>query len=112
MVFAGFIRGKSVEMVECVSVDLEVPADAEIVFEGYVDPGERRVEGPFGDHTGYYSLADEYPVFHVTTVTHRRKPIYPATIVGKPPMEDCWMAKATERIFLPLIRPNSRNWSI
>lgn len=104
MIFAGFIRKKPVEMVKCVSVDLEVPADAEIVLEGYVDPGTRRVEGPFGDHTGYYSLADEYPVFHITTVTHRKKPIYPATIVGKPPMEDCWMAKATERIFLPLIK--------
>jgi 4-hydroxy-3-polyprenylbenzoate decarboxylase len=104
MVFAGFIRKKPVEMVKCVSVDLEVPADSEIVLEGYVDPGERRTEGPFGDHTGYYSLADEYPVFHITAITHKKKPVYPATIVGKPPMEDCWMAKATERIFLPLIK--------
>lgn len=104
MIFAGFLRQKPVEMVKCVSVDLEVPTDSEIVIEGYVDPKERRTEGPFGDHTGYYSLADEYPVFHVTAITHRKDPIYPATIVGKPPMEDCWIAKATERIFLPLIK--------
>lgn len=104
MVFAGFIRKKPVEMVKCVSIDVEVPADSEIVFEGYVDPLERRREGPFGDHTGYYSLADDYPVFHLTAITHRKRPIYPATIVGKPPMEDCWIAKATERIFLPLIK--------
>ncbi len=104
MIFAGFIRKKPVEMVKCVSVDLEVPADSEIVLEGYVDPHERRVEGPFGDHTGYYSLADQYPVFHITAITHKKTPVFPATIVGKPPMEDCWMAKATERIFLPLIK--------
>jgi 4-hydroxy-3-polyprenylbenzoate decarboxylase len=104
MIFAGFLRGKPVEMVKCVSVDVEAPADSEIVIEGYVDPEERRMEGPFGDHTGYYSLADMYPVFHVTAITHKKHPIYPATIVGKPPMEDCWMAKATERIFLPLIK--------
>ncbi|MEN6371275.1 MAG: menaquinone biosynthesis decarboxylase [Armatimonadota bacterium] len=104
MIFAGFLRQKPVEMVKCVSVDLEVPADSEIVIEGYVDPKERRTEGPFGDHTGYYSLADEYPVFHVTAITHKKDPVYPATIVGKPPMEDCWIAKATERIFLPLIK--------
>lgn len=104
MVFAGFLRKKPVEMVKCVSIDVEVPVDAEIVLEGYVEPGERRVEGPFGDHTGYYSLADDYPVFHITAITHRKNPIYPATIVGKPPMEDCWIAKATERIFLPLIK--------
>ncbi|MBI2841923.1 MAG: menaquinone biosynthesis decarboxylase [Armatimonadetes bacterium] len=104
MIFAGFLRQKPVEMVKCVSIDAEVPADSEIVLEGYVEPGERRTEGPFGDHTGYYSLADEYPVFHITAITHRKDPIYPATIVGKPPMEDCWIAKATERIFLPLIK--------
>ena len=104
MFFAGFIRKRSVEMVHCKTVDLEVPADAEIVLEGYVDPGERRMEGPFGDHTGYYSLASEFPVFHVTAITRRKSPIYPATIVGRPPMEDCFMAKATERIFLPLIK--------
>jgi len=104
MIFAGFLRQEPVEMVNCVSVPLMVPASSQIVLEGYVEPGERRVEGPFGDHTGYYSLPDEYPVFHVTTMTRRRQPIYPATIVGQPPMEDCFMAKATERIFLPLIQ--------
>ena len=104
MIFAGFIRQKPVEMVKCVSIDLEVPSESEIVREGYVEPGERRTEGPFGDHTGYYSLADEYPVFHVTAITHKKSPIYPATIVGRPPMEDCWLAKATERIFLPLMK--------
>ncbi len=104
MIFAGFLRQEPVEMVQCVSIPVMVPASSQIVLEGYVDPGERRVEGPFGDHTGYYSLPDEYPVFHVTTMTQRREPVYPATIVGKPPMEDCFMAKATERIFLPLIQ--------
>ena len=104
MIFAGFLRKKAVEMVRCKTVDLEVPADSEIVIEGYVDPQERRTEGPFGDHTGYYSLADEFPVFHVTCITRRKSPIYPATIVGRPQMEDCFMAKATERIFLPLIK--------
>jgi len=104
MVFAGFLRKQAVEMVPCKTVDLQAPADAEIVIEGYVDPHERRLEGPFGDHTGYYSLAGEFPVFHVTCITRRRSPVYPATIVGRPPMEDCFMAKATERIFLPLIK--------
>jgi len=104
IVFAGFLRRRPVEMVKCVSIELDAPAQAEIVLEGCVEPGERRREGPFGDHTGYYSLADDYPVFHITAVTHRKHPIYPATIVGKPPMEDCWIAKATERIFLPIIR--------
>ncbi|HOQ08816.1 MAG TPA: menaquinone biosynthesis decarboxylase [Syntrophomonadaceae bacterium] len=104
LLFAGFLRKKPVELVKCKTVDLEVPADAEIVLEGYVDPWERRIEGPFGDHTGYYSLADEYPVFHLTAVTHRKNPIYPATIVGRPPQEDCYMALATERIFLPLLK--------
>jgi 4-hydroxy-3-polyprenylbenzoate decarboxylase len=104
MIFAGFLRQEPVEMVPGVSVPLLVPASSQIVLEGYVEPGERRVEGPFGDHTGYYSLPDKYPVFHVTTMTRRRQPIYPATIVGQPPMEDCFMAKATERIFLPLIQ--------
>jgi 4-hydroxy-3-polyprenylbenzoate decarboxylase len=103
MLLAGFIRRKPVPMVRCLTVDLEVPAEAEFVLEGYVDPEERRVEGPFGDHTGYYSLVDEYPVFHVTAITHRRNPLYAATIVGRPPMEDCYLAKATERIFLPLL---------
>ena len=104
MVFAGFLRHKSVEMTKCVTVDIEVPATSEIVLEGYVDVNEVRREGPFGDHTGYYSLADDYPVFHIQCVTHRKNPIYPATIVGKPPMEDCYIAKATERIFLPVLQ--------
>lgn len=104
MLLAGFIRQKPVEMVRCITVDLEVPAEAEFIIEGYVDPGEIRVEGPFGDHTGYYSLKGDYPVFHVTAITHRKNPVYSATIVGKPPMEDCYMALATERIFLPMIK--------
>ncbi|KCZ71654.1 menaquinone biosynthesis decarboxylase, SCO4490 family [Candidatus Methanoperedens nitroreducens] len=104
MMFAGFLRRKNVELVKCETVDLYVPAHAEIVLEGYVASSERRVEGPFGDHTGYYSLADEFPVFHITCITHRRDPIYHATIVGKPPMEDAYLGKATERIFLPLMK--------
>ena len=104
MVFAGFLRHKSVELTKCVTVDLEVPATSEIVLEGYVDVDERRREGPFGDHTGYYSLADDYPVFHIRCITHRKDPIYAATVVGRPPMEDCYIAKATERIFLPLLQ--------
>ncbi|HEY1204605.1 MAG: menaquinone biosynthesis decarboxylase [Bryobacteraceae bacterium] len=104
MLFAGFLRGAPVEMVKCETCDLEVPAQAEIVLEGYVELGELRREGPFGDHTGYYSLDDDYPVFHVTCVTERRSPIYAATIVGPPPMEDYFMGKAIERIFLPLMR--------
>ena len=102
--FAGFLRKEPVELVKGVTVDLEVPAQAEIIIEGYVQVGERREEGPFGDHTGYYSLAEPYPVLHVTAITHRRNPIYLTTIVGKPPMEDLWLGKATERIFLPLVR--------
>jgi len=101
---AGFLRGSPVEIVQCETVDLQVPARAEIVLEGYVELGELRAEGPFGDHTGFYTLADQYPVFHLTCVTHRRNPIYAATIVGKPPMEDAWMGKAVERIFLPAMR--------
>jgi 4-hydroxy-3-polyprenylbenzoate decarboxylase len=104
MVFAGFLRKQPVELVRCRTIDIEVPAHAEVILEGYVDPDELRTEGPFGDHTGYYSLADEYPVFRVTCVTRRKNPIYPATIVGKPPMEDVYLGKATERIFLPLLR--------
>jgi len=104
MVFAGFLRRKPVEMVKCITSDIEVPANAEIVLEGYVDPHELRDEGPFGDHTGFYSPVDKFPVFHITCITHRKNPIYPATVVGKPPMEDCYMGKATERIFLPLLR--------
>jgi 4-hydroxy-3-polyprenylbenzoate decarboxylase len=104
-VFAGFLRREGVQMVRCKTVDLEVPAEAEIVLEGYVDPSEDLyLEGPFGDHTGFYSLADYYPAFHVTALTMRRDAIYPATIVGRPPMEDYWLGHATERIFLPLIR--------
>ena len=104
VLFAGFLRKEQVELVKCETVDLEVPARAEVILEGYVDPNETRLEGPFGDHTGYYSLADQYPVFHLTCVTHRKEPIYPATIVGRPPMEDAFLGKATERIFLPLMR--------
>ncbi|HEY2934511.1 MAG TPA: menaquinone biosynthesis decarboxylase [Acidobacteriota bacterium] len=104
MMFAGFLRGHPVEMVKAETVDVEVPATAEIVLEGYVDPRELKTEGPFGDHTGFYSLEDEYPVFHVTCITHRKKPIYHTTIVGIPPMEDCHMGKAIERITLPVIR--------
>lgn len=103
-IIAGFLRQKPVELVKCETVDLEVPASAEIVLEGYVKLDELRTEGPFGDHTGFYSLEDEYPVFHVTCITHRKNPIYSTTIVGKPPMEDAWMGKAVERIFLPLMR--------
>jgi 4-hydroxy-3-polyprenylbenzoate decarboxylase len=102
--FAGFLRGKPVELTPAKTVDLMVPADAEFVLEGYVDNEDLRTEGPFGDHTGVYSLADRYPTFHVTCVTHRRNPIYPATVVGRPPMEDAWLGKATERIFLPLLQ--------
>jgi 4-hydroxy-3-polyprenylbenzoate decarboxylase len=104
VLFAGWLRRKPVELVPCETVDLEVPAGADFVLEGYIDPEERRLEGPFGDHTGYYSLAEEFPVFHLTCLTHRRGAIYPSTIVGKPPMEDGFLGKATERIFLPLIR--------
>src|ERR1041385_2551743 len=103
-IIAGFLRQKPVELVKCETVDLEVPASAEIVLEGYVKLDELRTEGPFGDHTGFYSLEDEYPVFHVTCITHRKNPIYATTIVGKPPMEDAWMGKAVERIFLPLMK--------
>ncbi len=104
MILAGFLRDRPVRMTRCVTVDMEVPAEAEFVLEGYVEPDELRREGPFGDHTGYYSLADDYPVFHVTAVTHRRRPVYCATLVGRPPMEDCYLAKATERLFLPLLQ--------
>ncbi len=101
---AGFLRQKPVELVKCETVDLEVPATSEIVLEGYVQLDELRMEGPFGDHTGFYTPEDLYPVFHVTCITHRKDPIYSTTIVGKPPMEDAWMGKAVERIFLPLMR--------
>ena len=103
-IIAGFLRQKPVELVKCETIDLEVPASAEVILEGYVNLDELRSEGPFGDHTGFYSLEDEYPVFHVTCITHRKDPIYATTIVGKPPMEDAWMGKAVERIFLPLMK--------
>lgn len=101
---AGYLRGKPVEFVDCVSQPIEVPANAEIVIEGFIDPNEQSPEGPFGDHTGYYTPVELFPVFHVTAITQRSEPIYPTTIVGIPPMEDVWMGKATERLFLPLIR--------
>tara|TARA_Y100001934_G_scaffold84936_1_gene105542 strand:+ start:2345 stop:4177 length:1833 start_codon:yes stop_codon:yes gene_type:complete len=101
---AGFIRKKSVPLVKCKTVDLEVPSSSEFVLEGYIDPSEMRLEGPFGDHTGYYSQDGDYPVFHVTAITHRKNPIYLTTIVGKPPQEDYYLGRATERIFLPLMR--------
>lgn len=102
---AGFIRKKKVELVQCLTQDVQVPADADIIIEGYVDPNEDYIlEGPFGDHTGYYSLADMYPRFHITCITHRKNAVYPATIVGIPPQEDAWIGKATERIFLVPIK--------
>ena len=105
ILFTGFLRKKGVELIKCLTVDIEVPANSDIVIEGYVDPAEPlRREGPFGDHTGFYSLADDYPVFHVTCITQRKNPIYPTTIVGRPPMEDAFLGKATERLFLPLLR--------
>jgi 4-hydroxy-3-polyprenylbenzoate decarboxylase len=103
--FAGFLRGAAVRTVRCETIDLEVPADADFVLEGYVDPQEALFdEGPFGDHTGYYTPVDKFPRFHVTAITHRREAIYPATVVGPPPMEDAWLGKATERLFLPLLK--------
>ncbi len=103
--FAGFLRRKPVEMVRCKTNDLEVPASADFVLEGYVDVDEPlRREGPFGDHTGYYSLADDYPTFHLTAITRRENPIYATTVVGPPPQEDAWLGKATERLFLPLLQ--------
>jgi len=101
---AGFIRKQSVPLVKCKTVDLEVPSDSEFVLEGFIDPSEMRLEGPFGDHTGYYSQDGDYPVFHITAITHRKDPIYLTTIVGKPPQEDFYLGRATERIFLPLLR--------
>jgi 4-hydroxy-3-polyprenylbenzoate decarboxylase len=104
ILFAGFLNGRGIELVKCRTIPLEVPANAEIIVEGYVDPAEKLMEGPFGDHTGFYSLADLYPAYHVTAITHRADPIYPTTIVGKPPMEDYFLGKATERIFLLLVQ--------
>ena len=104
MMLAGFLRHRAVDLVQCKTVDLQVPASAEFVLEGYVEPHERRREGPFGDHTGFYSLADDYPVFHLTAITRAAQPIYPTIIVGQPPMEDTYLGQATERIFLPLVK--------
>ena len=106
VLFAGFVRKKSVELVRCETIDLEVPADVDFVLEGYVQPGETRPEGPFGDHTGFYTPVDDYPVFHLTAITHRKDAIYPATIVGIPPMEDYYMGEASVRVFLPVFRMN------
>jgi 4-hydroxy-3-polyprenylbenzoate decarboxylase len=104
LLLGGFLARRRIEMVKCISVDLEVPASAHIVLEGYVEPGERRREGPFGDHTGFYSQPDDYPVFHLTCLTHRKRPTYLTTVVGIPPMEDFYLGMASERIFLPLIQ--------
>jgi len=104
MIFAGFLRKSPLEIVKCISNDIYVPANAEFILEGYVNLDETRLEGPFGDHTGYYSLEDKYPVFHIEKITRKKNPVYPTTIVGKPPMEDCYLGKASERIFLPLIK--------
>jgi 4-hydroxy-3-polyprenylbenzoate decarboxylase len=104
LMVAGFLRGEPVELVKGVSVDVEVPADAEIVLEGYVERGDEADEGPFGDHTGFYTPVEQFPVFHVTALTMRRDAIYPSIVVGKPPQEDAWLGKATERIFLPAVR--------
>src|SRR5438270_373840 len=106
ILFAGFLRRKSIEMVKCKTIDLEVPADVDFVLEGYVQPGEMRPEGPFGDHTGYYTAVEDYPVFHLTTITHRRDAVYPTTIVGIPPMEDFYIGDAVVRIFLPVFKMN------
>ncbi|MFN3505136.1 MAG: menaquinone biosynthesis decarboxylase [Caldimicrobium sp.] len=104
LLLAGFLKGAPVELVPCKTVPLEVPAQSQIVLEGYVNPGERRIEGPFGDHTGFYTPPKPFPVFHVTAITMRKDAIYPATVVGKPPQEDCYLGKLTERLFLPLIK--------
>jgi 4-hydroxy-3-polyprenylbenzoate decarboxylase len=101
---AGFLRDEGVALAKARTSDLMVPAEAEIVLEGHILLNEERLEGPFGDHTGYYSMPDPYPVFHVTCITHRNRPIYPASVVGRPPSEDYWMGKVTERMFLPLVR--------
>jgi len=106
ILFAGFLRKKSVELVKCKTIDVEVPADADFVLEGFVQPGEMRPEGPFGDHTGFYTAVEDYPVFHLTAITHRKDAVYPTTIVGPPPMEDFYMGDATVRIFLPVFKMN------
>jgi 4-hydroxy-3-polyprenylbenzoate decarboxylase len=104
LLFAGFLHHSGIELVPCKTIPMEVPVNAEIVIEGWVHTDEDLIEGPFGDHTGFYSHADHYPAFHVSAITHRRKPVFPATIVGLPPMEDYYLGKATERIFLPLLQ--------
>jgi 4-hydroxy-3-polyprenylbenzoate decarboxylase len=104
LAFAGFLRGAPIRITKALTVDLDVPADADFVIEGWVDNEDLRVEGPFGDHTGVYSAADLYPTLHVSAITHRNNAIWGATVVGKPPMEDAWLGKATERIFLPLLQ--------
>ncbi|MCH2111698.1 MAG: menaquinone biosynthesis decarboxylase, partial [Planctomycetes bacterium] len=104
LLIAGFLRQKPVPLVPCKTVPLDIPAPAEIVLEGWVDPSELRCEGPFGDHTGFYSLADDYPVFHVECVTMRKDPIYHTTLVGRPPQEDCWMTEGIERLLLPILQ--------
>jgi len=106
ILFAGFLRKKSVELVKCKTIDVEVPADADFVLEGFVQPREMRPEGPFGDHTGFYTAVEDYPVFHLTAITHRKDAVYPTTIVGPPPMEDFYMGDATVRIFLPVFKMN------
>jgi len=106
ILFSGFLRRKSVELVRCKTIDIEVPADVDFVLEGYVQPGEMRPEGPFGDHTGFYTAVEDYPVFHLTAITHRRDAVYPTTIVGIPPMEDFYMGDTTVRIFLPVFKMN------
>ena len=106
ILFAGFLRKKSVELIKCETIDLEVPADVDVVIEGYVQPGEVRAEGPFGDHTGFYTPVDDYPVFHITAITHRKNAVYPCTIVGIPPMEDFYMGDASVRVFLPVFKMN------
>ena len=102
--FSGFLRREPVDLVKARTADLDVPAEAEVVFEGYVDPTEQRLEGPFGDHTGYYSAPEPFPVLHITRVTHRERPVYLTTVTGKPPTEDAVLGKAVERIFLPVVR--------
>src|SRR5436190_11263091 len=106
ILFAGFLRRKSIELVKCKTVDIEVPGDVDLVLEGYVLPGEMRPEGPFGDHTGYYTAVEDYPVFHLTAITHRKDAVYPTTIVGIPPMEDFYIGDAVVRIFLPVFKMN------
>jgi len=106
LLFAGFLRKKSIQLVRCKTIELDVPADVDFVLEGYVQPDEMRPEGPFGDHTGFYTAVEDYPVFHVTAITHRRDAVYPTTIVGKPPMEDYYIGDAVVRIFLPVFKMN------